>query len=81
MKNKQVDLNNHLFSQLERLGDEGLTGEKLQEEIDRSKAVTDVSKQLIASAALSIKAQRLIADGFSREKPEFFIEHNSDAGK
>lgn len=35
MKNKPVDLNNHLFAQLERLGDEDLSGDDLKQEIER----------------------------------------------
>lgn len=60
MKNKLGDLNNHLFAQLERLGDEELTGEKLSEEINRAKAVTDVATQVIANGALVLKAKTVM---------------------
>ncbi len=58
MKNKLKDLNDHLFAQLERLSDEDLEGEKLEEEIRRAEAVCDISGQIIANGALVLKAQQ-----------------------
>lgn len=56
MKNKLTDLNNHLFEQLERLNDEELKGDELIEEINRSKAITDVAEKIINNGALVLKA-------------------------
>lgn len=58
MKNKLIDLNNHLFQQLERLNDEDLSGEKLQDEIERSKAITGVSKEVVSNARLVLDAEK-----------------------
>lgn len=54
--NKLSDLNNHLFAQLERLGDEGLTGDNLTQEIERARAVSSVATQVIANGSLVLKA-------------------------
>ena len=62
MKNKMTDLHNHLFAQLERLSDEELKGDGLKEEIERSKAVTAVAREIIANGSLVLKARRAIQD-------------------
>ena len=68
MKNKLTDLNNHLFLALERLNDESVTGDKLQEEINRSKAVTGVAKEIIANGKLVLEAQKEL--GSTASAPE-----------
>jgi len=60
MKNKLTDLNNHLFAQLERLGDEDLSGDKLKEEIERSRAVSAISRDIVGNASLVLKAQKAV---------------------
>lgn len=67
MKNTLADLNNHLFAELERLSDEDLMGEKLQEEIERAKAVTSVASQIVSNASLTVKALELQYE-YGREK-------------
>lgn len=62
MKNKLTDLNDHLFAQLERLGDESLDSEKLKDEIARSKAITAVSSQIVNNARLALDAQIAVRD-------------------
>lgn len=62
MKNTLGDLNNHLFAQLERLNDEDLKGEELQEEIARAKAVTSVATQIINNGSLVVEAKKVFED-------------------
>lgn len=59
MKNKLTDLNNHLFAQLERLSDENTKGKALTEEIERARALTGVSNQIINNAKVVLEAAKL----------------------
>ncbi|MDQ0202496.1 hypothetical protein [Pectinatus haikarae] len=67
MQNTLGDLNNHLFAQLERLGDEDLKGEELAEEIKRSVAVTGIAEQIISNGALVLKAKVAYEDNISAD--------------
>ena len=75
MQNKLTDLNNHLFAQLERLGDEELSGDALQEEISRSKAVVDIAEQIIDNGNLALKASVAVYEaGREMKVPPLLLE-------
>lgn len=69
MKNKLVDLNNHLFAQLERLSCEEIAKEELATEIERSKAITSVANQIILNAKLALDAQVKINEHLIKKPP------------
>lgn len=54
MKNKMGDLRNHLFAQIERLGDEDLKGDDLDREIKRAKAIGQVAGQITDTARVEV---------------------------
>lgn len=62
MKNTLGDLNNHLFAQLERLGDEDIKGEELKEEMERAKSISIVAKQIIDNASIVLQAKKATQD-------------------
>lgn len=62
MKNKQIDLNNHLFLQLERLNSEDLSPEQLTQEISRSKAVTGLAREIISNGELALEVKKAVYD-------------------
>lgn len=69
MKNKLSDLNNHLFAQLERLGEEGLSAEQITAEVERAEAITGLAEQIIRNADLQLKAANLLALHGDRFRP------------
>ncbi|MCG9597029.1 hypothetical protein L1D15_09855 [Vibrio sp. Isolate25] len=62
MKNQLVDLNNHLFAQMERLSDEDLKGAELEKELERTKAMTNISRQIIDNASLALEGAKFKAE-------------------
>lgn len=62
MKNKLADLNDHLFAQLERLSDEGLTSARIESEAKRGAAIVAVADQIIRNASLKIQAAKILSD-------------------
>ena len=62
MKNKLSDLTDHLFMQLERLGDESLTAEQIEQEAKRADAIVAISEQVLRNADLQLKAVTIIAN-------------------
>lgn len=73
VKNRMSDLNNHLFAEIERLGDEDLKGDALKEEIERAEALTKVSGQIINNGALALKAEVIKTNGLvaNSKLPDF----------
>jgi hypothetical protein len=75
MKNKLIDLNNHLFAQLERLNDEDLAGDQLKAEADRGKAVAMIAREIIGNGRLVLDAHKVALEYDSRtEKPVALME-------
>lgn len=70
MKNKLMDLNNHLFAQLERLSDEALSPEQIDQEAKRADAIVAVADQIVRNADMTLRACKLVADHGDRFAPQ-----------
>jgi rRNA maturation endonuclease Nob1 len=56
------DVVNVLFAEYEKINSQALTGEKLTEQLDKTKAIVGISKQIIETAALALEAQKALPD-------------------
>lgn len=79
-RNRLEDLNNHLFEQLERLNDDNLQDEKLKDEIDRSKAISNIAKNVIDNGNLVLDAQKFADDKWdeNRKLPNMLESRSSE---
>lgn len=58
VRNTLLDLNDHLFAQMERLDVDGMTPEQLDMEINRARAMSNVAAQIINNANVVLNAER-----------------------
>ena len=69
IKNTLMDLNNHLFEQIERLNDQDLDPEQLRTEIDRSKAIEGIASAIIGNSKVMLDAAKA-KDSMYEYKPK-----------
>lgn len=62
MKNRLTDLADHLFAQLERLGDEELKPDDLKVEILRASAMSATAREIISVGRLALDAAKVRSD-------------------
>lgn len=58
MKNTLADLHDYLFEQLEKVSDDTLSDKELELEVNRSRAMTNLTNSIISNGKLAIEAQR-----------------------
>ena len=58
MKNTLTDLNNYLFEQIERLNDDELSGEALENEIRKTESISNLADKIIRNGELAFKTMK-----------------------
>jgi hypothetical protein len=78
-RNKISDLNNHLFSQLEKLNDDNLTGNELTMECKRAKAMSSIATQILNSTRLTLEAMKMVNnDSVNRNDIPTLLQNNNN---
>ena len=80
MKNTLLDLNNHLFAEIERLGDEELKGEALAEELQRASGISNIAKNIIKNANVTLQATKFMDDHMNADLkvPKMLVGNSHD---
>lgn len=79
-KNSLLDLNNHLFTALERLNDDDLNLENIDKECKRVESIVSVAEKIIGNAKITLEAMKLVAEGKMEitELPETFVKEKKE---
>lgn len=65
MSVKLSDVVDVLFAEFKKINDPEITGEKLTEQLERTKLTINVAKQIVDTAALGLAAQKALPDMLS----------------
>lgn len=74
MKNRLTDLNDHLFAQMERLGDEDLKGDDLKEEIERADSMARIATQIVQNNNVILKTIKIADDMMDARNTERVLQ-------
>lgn len=67
VRNTLEDVNNLLVAQLEKLSDDSLTGEELETEVKRAKAMGKVTGDILKTQSLALRAVATLSDVTAKE--------------
>lgn len=71
MKNTLKDLRNYMFEQMERLNDDDLTQEALDEQLKKAEGMTKIASVIVNTADLEFKAIKYVNEfGNNANLPE-----------
>ncbi len=79
MKNKTQDLIDHLFMQLERLGNEDQTPQEVELECKRGIAMVAVADQILRREALQVQVAKIVSDHGNIDPRPYLPQHGNTA--
>ncbi len=62
MSNRLSDLNDHLFSQIDRLTRDDMDADQVDTEVKRTQSIVSLANQIVGNADLQLKAAKLFAE-------------------
>ena len=74
MRNRLTDLNDHLFAQMERLGDEDLKGDELKEEIERADSMAKIATQIVHNNNVILRTIKMADDMMDTSNTERVLQ-------
>lgn len=74
MKNRNTDLNDHLFAEIEKLSDEDLVGDELKMECLRASAIAQIGTVIVKNHKNAIDVMKLMCNQDDVEVPDFLVE-------